>query len=431
MVRANIEVVVVVDPWSTGETLATEFLNIGKVVVAVWTSVEFESNTGRYFANIVGDNVDLVVAYINSLQVLVTVVVPGAETGVILADELSVQYHTRMNPFELSTARRNKYIMGETIRAAGVRAVQQTIATEWNQVNSFLESWNPSPFQVIVKPNQSAGSDDVFLCTNELQVKTAFEKINGCINHLGCVNEGVLIQEYLQGTEFVIDTISKDGEHKVCAIWQYDKRSANDQFNVYFGMKPLAVTGDQERALVEYIFAVLDALKFENGPGHGEVKMTPSGPVLVEIGARCHGGGGVWQILAQKAFGMDQITATALLYSDPSSFDKLANFPADIVQHCIFCDLVSYEEGIIEDIPGEKALKNLASCHNIIFDVQRGQNLRFTKDMFSSPGQVQLVHNSAEQVESDYKLIHELLRSGFFTLKSEKQTLATQEPQDE
>jgi hypothetical protein len=44
---------------------------------------------------------------------------PGAETGVLLADELATALETRANPQELSLARRNKYIMGETVRSAG------------------------------------------------------------------------------------------------------------------------------------------------------------------------------------------------------------------------------------------------------------------------------------------------------------------------
>lgn len=47
------------------------------------------------------------------------------------------------------------------------------------------------------------------------------------INGLGSVNEGALVQEYLDGMEYVVDTVSRAGAHRVCAIWEYDKRSIN------------------------------------------------------------------------------------------------------------------------------------------------------------------------------------------------------------
>jgi len=46
-------------------------------------------------------------------------VIPGAETGVELADQLSFHLGLRTNGIEKSLARRNKYIMGETVRDAG------------------------------------------------------------------------------------------------------------------------------------------------------------------------------------------------------------------------------------------------------------------------------------------------------------------------
>ena len=64
----------------------------------------------------------------------------------------------------------------------------------------------------------------MFLCSSQADVKTAFETINGKVNGLGSVNEGALVQEFLDGTEYVIDTVSRDGVHKVIAIWEYDKR---------------------------------------------------------------------------------------------------------------------------------------------------------------------------------------------------------------
>jgi hypothetical protein len=47
-------------------------------------------------------------------------VIPGAETGVELADQLSSRLGLRTNGTAKSIARRNKYYMGETVRATGI-----------------------------------------------------------------------------------------------------------------------------------------------------------------------------------------------------------------------------------------------------------------------------------------------------------------------
>ena len=41
-----------------------------------------------------------------------------------------------------------------------------------------------------------------------------------CVNH-EIMNDKMLAQEYLEGTEYVVDCVSYEGQHVACAIWQY------------------------------------------------------------------------------------------------------------------------------------------------------------------------------------------------------------------
>ena len=77
---------------------------------------------------------------------------------------------------------------------------------------------------------------------------------------------------------------------QVTAIWEYDKRSANGANFVYFGMRLRSSLGEREKALVAYAKQVVNALHIVQGPSHMEVILTPTGPCLVEVGSRCHGG---------------------------------------------------------------------------------------------------------------------------------------------
>lgn len=109
---------------------------------------------------------------------------------------------------------------------------------------------------------------------------------------LGLENKATLIQEYLSGIEYVVDTVSRDGVHKVVAVWQYDKRVANASSFVYYGVILKAVDNDLMTSIVDYVLNVCTVLGISNGPGHAEVKLSNGKPCLVEIGARCHGGEG-------------------------------------------------------------------------------------------------------------------------------------------
>jgi biotin carboxylase len=287
--------VAVVDPFSTGAMVAHLLSARGIHVVAVYSaSMEQLGNLQNLVPKGITLNFVDVVAF-EDIEVMaaklkgVTAILPGTETGVELADKLSEVLNLRNNGTDLSEARRNKYVMGETVRAAGVRAVRQLKASVWGEIEAWLTAWNPNPYKVIVKPLDSAGSDDVTLCLNQDEVKQAFGNIVGKVNGLGLVNRAVLVQEYLEGQEYVIDTVSRDGVHKVVAIWAYDRRAVNGAQFVCFGQRLLTMSDEHCEEIVAYQLKVLDALGIKHGPTHGEVKWHHGEPVLIEVGARCHG----------------------------------------------------------------------------------------------------------------------------------------------
>lgn len=80
-----------------------------------------------------------------------------------------------------SEARREKYEMGEKVRAAGIRAVKQMRVTDQQYptdaerqavVDAFLkDNWeNAEAVTAVVKPVESAGSDGVTKCNNAQEV---------------------------------------------------------------------------------------------------------------------------------------------------------------------------------------------------------------------------------------------------------------------
>ena len=350
--------VVVVDPFTTGAVLAAEIYERGYKIVCVYSASlsELENLVSLvpkglelHFEAVIGQkdgfSEDMQAIYTagevlkeaqeNALDVVACVA--GAETGVQLADRLAEKLSLRGNGSEGTEARRNKYLMCEKLRAfknpekpdVPTRAVMQCKATSFEPtVRDWLKEWNPVPFKVIVKPVESAGSDDVKLCLSEEEVKEHCELILGKENGLGVQNEGVLVQEFLEGKEYVCDTVSRDGVSKCIAIWEYHKEAVNGHSApiVYFGQKTLVVEEEENseelRAIIEYQKVVLQALGIKEGPAHAEVKMVKGKPCLVEVGARCHGAEGCWRAVARESHGYDQVTSTADAFLDKEAFDR-------------------------------------------------------------------------------------------------------------
>ena len=259
-------------------------------------------------------------AIIEFVPITLPVCSPHA-SGVELLDSMTERFKAMdpRNPTILtngssgSLARRDKWEMGEKVRSKGVRAVRQIECKGgFSECRQFIEEQtdrNTGEFRVVLKPAASAGSEGVHFATNMEDAEKYFKQIHGEKNVFGAVNSSVLVQEFLEGKEYVVDSVSVEGIHKTVAIFEYDKRETNGAKFVYYGMRLYESSdGSREKALVEYMHSVLDALDVRHGPSHGEVMWTKTGPCLVEVGCRPHGGEGTFVHMVERPIGYSQLS---------------------------------------------------------------------------------------------------------------------------
>ncbi|CAN0350744.1 unnamed protein product [Pylaiella littoralis] len=282
----------------------------------------------------------------------------------------------------------------------------------------------------VVKPARGCASGSVFLCKGEDEAMEAFGKILGTPKYgtPGEFNDEVVVQEFLAGTEYVVDTVSRDGEHKAVAIWRYDKRPANGAPFVYFSVKLLPSDGKAERKVVEYAFKALDALGVKFGPTHTEVMMVRASagedssenkspgdgtPTLVEVNTRWHLTD--FAPLTDACMGYNAVEETLAAYLDPARFDALPRVPpaGKESRYGRVVHLVSYVEGSLEEVIHEEEIRKLESFvgMDVYADPKNGGSgqMKKTIDIRSDAGWVQLVHDREEVVERDYRRVVELM----------------------
>jgi len=261
----------------------------------------------------------------------------------------------------------------------------------------------------------SAGSDHVYVCRNPQQVHKRFNEIMEGTSLLGKSNVEIVLQEFLEGKEYVVDTVSLNGVHKCVAIWEYDKRPVNGRDFVYFGCRLKSAEEKKFKDLIQYEFKVLDALGMKNGAGHGEVVSTPDGPKLVEVGARCHGAEGDWVPLCNRGLGYSQVKVLVDTYLDPEAFHTTPVEPILNDWHCMKCDLVSYEEGILAGLPLLGEVQALKTYLHMDMLAKIGKRIFKTVDCVTIPGSVLLAGQDRFEVEADFLRIHEMTeKPGFF-----------------
>ena len=110
-----------------------------------------------------------------------------------------------------------------------------------------------------------------------------------------------LMEEFLDGPEISVETLTFDGRHVVVAVT--DKEIGGPGFVEIGHSQPSGCSAETLREVTRLVTDFLDAVGLRNGPGHTEVKLTSRGPRIVESHNRV--GGGRINELAEIAYGVD------------------------------------------------------------------------------------------------------------------------------
>ncbi|MGC5287755.1 ATP-grasp domain-containing protein [Micromonospora sp. DT231] len=418
-VRTDRPTVAVVDGFGSASRLTQAFQAAGHDCVRVQSAVDIpeyyrrELDLSRYAANIVhhGDvsaTVGLLAAY------RPRAVIAGSEQGVELADALGAAAGLPGNGTALSYARRTKDAQIATIAAAGLPATRQLPVRDADQ----LAAWHRKVGgRVVVKPIRSARNDGVHICDTPAESVAAYLRIRSAVNDFGHRNEGVVAQEYLTGTEFVVNTVSWRGRHRVTDTWRYSKIDINGVRDRIIGIRSVPPTEACWTVLRRYAFAVLDALDIRYGPAHLEIIITGAGPRLVEVGARlCGSDVARYAVLAT---GESQIDRTVQAYLDGDRFLAEVDAPYRCDAHAAMAFLVAPVEGRLKGYPLLDQVERLDSYRGRSVRVQPGELLRRTVDDSSEPLAVGLAHADAATVEKDLNTICYLDGPGFYELEED------------
>ncbi|GAA1332021.1 ATP-grasp domain-containing protein [Saccharothrix algeriensis] len=191
-----------------------------------------------------------------------------------------------LSPRAARTAR-DKLATRTVCAAAGVPVPRFRYVGELSEVDGALAEVG---LPCVVKPVDESASIGVTLCRTREQVVARITELAGrTANSKGqATRPGGLVEECLFGHEVSVEVFAHDGRTVVLGVT--DKLlGATPHFlelgHTFPSVLPAAVTD----AAVGVVRAALDAIGFDFGPAHVEVKLTPRGPVLIEINARTGG----------------------------------------------------------------------------------------------------------------------------------------------
>jgi biotin carboxylase len=218
---------------------------------------------------------------------------------------------------------------------------------------------------------------------------------------MGGHNAELLIQSFLAGPQYIVNTVSSRGSHFVTDIWKMDITQTGRDV-IPQGISLLDPETPHARWLVDYTLKALDALGIENGAAHSEVMLTRDGPALIETGARVMGAA-----MDKPSYVAAGLTSQAGVLASVLAGEALpAGAPHYYRKRHMSKVLFNFKAAAeVTQTDGLKRLATLASFDAHYRGLQPGNTVHRTADWFAQGGVIYLIHDSAAQIQDDIRQI--------------------------
>jgi hypothetical protein len=158
----------------------------------------------------------------------------------------------------------------------------------------------------IIKPDDSSGSRGVNIVDQNSRIYIE-DYINEAFAYSS--NSSIIIEEYIEGTEYMIDCFVED--YKLLALLVSKKHKVEDK--VSYLIQSIPVTYFPENELDYFLNQVIESLGFQKGPLHIEVKYINNNFYVLDLAAR-GGGFGVFNYYTKKCLGFNFVEANINAY---------------------------------------------------------------------------------------------------------------------
>jgi biotin carboxylase len=399
------------DPVSSGAPLKNAAREMGYRVVCVLTHplasyehlyhVSGEALVHDCDEVVKGRTRDEIIQKLNASPFKIKACIAATEGGVELAEEVAHALGLLCNPLELGEACRDKGVMRKMLKKSGLSCPGFAICQSEKDVKEFAAAHR---FPLVIKTPKGASTSQVYVCENLPSLLEAFHSIYGHEDLYGNVAKTAVLEEYIAGKEYIVNTFCDGSKLHVTDLWYYDKIDSAEFKNIYYNIISIPLDDPAMERIVDYGVQVTKAFHIERGIAHIEIKDDPvRGPTMIEVGTRLPGLR--LPIYMQKYSNFDPYRATIEVFTQAR-----ASLP-DTIQlrkhiGVVFCPTM--RGGKVKKILGLDKIQKLASYIDHSLNIHAGDTIPSSTYIGTFPCFVFLAHEDRPQLFNDIEAAHEL-----------------------
>jgi biotin carboxylase len=207
------------------------------------------------------------------------------DSGTQIAAQASRQLGLPYNDPQAALAAANKHLMRQHFAAAGVPSPNFRYFTLKDDPEAIADE---IAYPAVVKPIALAGSQGVMRVDGPPDFIRAHGRLAPILRANRC--DELLVEDFIPGQEFALEGLLDDGQLYVLALFDKPDPLDGPFFEETIYVTPSRLAGGDQQAIADVAARAAAALGLENGPVHAELRLSPSGPVMVELAARSIGG---------------------------------------------------------------------------------------------------------------------------------------------
>ena len=300
-------------------------------------------------------------------------IVPADDGTAVLAALACERLGLPHNPPSAARRAGAKHLQREALRAAGVPVPPFAVHPIAAGPEAAAAA---SPFPCVLKPVGLSGSRGVIRADDPAAFAAAFRRIAALLSRTRAERkapveggrEAILVEGFVPGPEVALEGLLAGGRLEVLALFDKPDPLDGPFFEETLYVTPSRHPEPLRRAVADTVARAAAALGLAEGPVHAELRLSPSGPVVLEVAARSIGG----------------LCARTLRFGAGVSLEEL------IVAHAIGLPLASLRRdaraagvmmlpipraGILKGVAGVEAARAVPNVEDVVITIPDGREV--------------------------------------------------------
>jgi biotin carboxylase len=222
-------------------------------------------------------------------------IVPTDEGTAVIAALAAELMGLPFNPPEASRRAANKHLQRAALEAAGVPVPPFSLHRLEDGPAAAAAS---SPYPCVLKPVGLSGSRGVIRADDAASFTAAWERIEKLLararkERRPTDDEGagaILVEGFVPGAEVALEGLLRSGALEVLALFDKPDPLDGPYFEETIYVTPSRHPLELQAQVARTVADAARALGLVEGPVHAELRLSPAGPVMLEVAARTIGG---------------------------------------------------------------------------------------------------------------------------------------------